>query len=61
MGSRDTASRQPANASCRSDAHVGPNFAAELVVDEVPQLVEEAERDPAVAPRDAEIDWIAVA
>ena len=33
---------------------------SELVVDEVPELVEEAERDPAVAPRDPHVDGIAV-
>lgn len=33
---------------------------AKLVVDEVPELVQEAERDPAVAPRDAEVDRVAV-
>ena len=33
----------------------------ELVVDEVAELVEEAERDPAVPPRDAQVDRFAVA
>ena len=35
-------------------------LASELVVDEVPELVQEAERDPAVAARDAQIDGIAM-
>ena len=32
----------------------------ELVVDEVPELVEEAERDAPVAPRDTHVDGVAV-
>src|SRR5512134_3706601 len=38
----------------------GPQRVAELVVDELAELVEEAEGDPAVPPRDPQVDRIAL-
>ena len=60
MAARTRPVASPRTPRAPPDAHVVAELASELVVDEVPELVEEAERDPAVAPRDAHVDGIAV-